>query len=283
MSPLITCPACGRTVSSSIEKCPNCGDPYVNEDFSARPPQPSAPLLPPPPSEQWHVRTADGQQFGPITKNQLDLWVAEQRVNAKCQLWQVGSSSWKPVTEVYPALAVRVIPSVNSRSRHYGATRKRKFLVAAVVLTFVTCVGAIVVTNIAIRVGIIRPDRQSVEQKVIPATSLLRKYKDNIFTAQEAFDGEWFTVEGMVTAIDTFDGKPGAELYFDPPVRCFFGDRNDLAQFKRSDYVRIGGRIRGMQENVVDRFGEEHRIEILCLDHCWFVQQVEWKDRVIDD
>lgn len=68
----------------------------------------SAPVPPPPPlyqAEQWHVQMANGQRYGPITKAELDLWAAERRVNAECQVWRVGWPQWKPASDVYPALA----------------------------------------------------------------------------------------------------------------------------------------------------------------------------------
>jgi hypothetical protein len=52
----------------------------------------------------WHVQTEDGQQYGPISKAELDGWVAEQRVTSQCQLLQQGGAQWQWADEVYPSL-----------------------------------------------------------------------------------------------------------------------------------------------------------------------------------
>ena len=54
---------------------------------------------------QWSVQTEDGQMYGPISKAELDQWVAEARVTAGCQLLQEGAAQWQWAADVYPQLA----------------------------------------------------------------------------------------------------------------------------------------------------------------------------------
>jgi hypothetical protein len=51
------------------------------------------------------VQTADGTHYGPVTKTDLDAWVADERLDADCQLLMDGWEQWKWAEEVYPQLA----------------------------------------------------------------------------------------------------------------------------------------------------------------------------------
>lgn len=53
---------------------------------------------------------ADGQRYGPITRDELDQWATEQRVNGECQVWQVGWPQWRLASEIYPGLATPPAP-----------------------------------------------------------------------------------------------------------------------------------------------------------------------------
>jgi hypothetical protein len=54
---------------------------------------------------EWHMQTAEGEQYGPVTKTELDGWVAEGRLDASCQVLQDGWDQWQWADEVYPELA----------------------------------------------------------------------------------------------------------------------------------------------------------------------------------
>ncbi len=54
---------------------------------------------------EWHMMTDEGEEFGPITKSELDSWVQEGRVDAKCQVLKDGWEQWKWADDVYPQLA----------------------------------------------------------------------------------------------------------------------------------------------------------------------------------
>lgn len=62
------------------------------------------PLKPEEPAE-WRMMTEDGEQFGPVTRSELDDWATEGRLDATCQVLQDGWDQWKWADEVYPELA----------------------------------------------------------------------------------------------------------------------------------------------------------------------------------
>jgi TM2 domain-containing membrane protein YozV len=43
---------------------------------------------------------ADGQQYGPVSEEQLRRWLAENRVNARTLIQPEGSQDWKPLGSV---------------------------------------------------------------------------------------------------------------------------------------------------------------------------------------
>jgi len=47
---------------------------------------------------------ADGQEYGPVTIDQLKQWITENRVNGKTKILSEGASEWKPLVEI-PELA----------------------------------------------------------------------------------------------------------------------------------------------------------------------------------
>jgi hypothetical protein len=57
---------------------------------------------------QWHVHTAQGQRHGPMSKDDVDRWAANGRLDASCQVWCEGWPQWKWAGEVYPQLATNL-------------------------------------------------------------------------------------------------------------------------------------------------------------------------------
>ena len=53
---------------------------------------------------EWYVQTAEGAEYGPVTRKELDAWVVEERIDVDCQLLQDGWDQWKWAEEVYPQL-----------------------------------------------------------------------------------------------------------------------------------------------------------------------------------
>jgi hypothetical protein len=109
----VTCPGCQKTYSvpdttaGKKVKCPACQQ--VIEVPAAAVTGTSLPGASSSGSaagkEMWRVRTGDGQGYGPVSKKELDEWVAEGRLDANCQVLRDGESQWRWATELYPQLA----------------------------------------------------------------------------------------------------------------------------------------------------------------------------------
>lgn len=56
------------------------------------------------PNTQWHLKTEDGEIYGPIPRTELDEWHAEGRVTADCQVIIDGDAQWKWASDLYPEL-----------------------------------------------------------------------------------------------------------------------------------------------------------------------------------
>ncbi len=54
---------------------------------------------------QWYMQTDDGEQYGPVDREELDGWVAEGRIDGTCQLLCDGWDQWRWADEVFPDLA----------------------------------------------------------------------------------------------------------------------------------------------------------------------------------
>jgi len=55
-------------------------------------------------TSQWYVKTAIGQTFGPISRDELNSWVTECRITAQDQVLQEGSEQWQWASDVFPTL-----------------------------------------------------------------------------------------------------------------------------------------------------------------------------------
>lgn len=53
----------------------------------------------------WFMQTEEGEQYGPVSKADLDAWVAEGRLDAGCQVLRDGWEQWKWAEEVFPQLS----------------------------------------------------------------------------------------------------------------------------------------------------------------------------------
>lgn len=116
----VVCSGCKKTLrvadkhAGKRAKCPNCQQvieiPAAAADSDATP-APSAAETEPRAKgasvapDQWYVQTESGEQFGPISKKELDSWVSEGRVDSSCQLLQEHWDQWKWAEDVYPQLA----------------------------------------------------------------------------------------------------------------------------------------------------------------------------------
>lgn len=68
---------------------------------AASKPSPAASSLP----DQWFLKTEDGEDYGPVSKAELDHWVSDGRVTADCQVLQEGADQWQWANDVYPELS----------------------------------------------------------------------------------------------------------------------------------------------------------------------------------
>jgi hypothetical protein len=97
----LVCTGCGgglRVADDSAGRrirCPQCHDiVYVPVEGRASEPQ----------ELTWRMRLPNGDQYGPVSRSELDAWVAEGRVTGACQLLCEGSNRWRWAGEIYPEL-----------------------------------------------------------------------------------------------------------------------------------------------------------------------------------
>jgi predicted Zn finger-like uncharacterized protein len=109
------CPQCSSRLrvpddaAAKKVRCPSCqsiitlagGTPEV----AIPGPNVPAPRLAAVAAAQWSVKMEDGQQYGPISKTELDRWVADGRLGPECQLLKSGAPQWQWASDVYPQLA----------------------------------------------------------------------------------------------------------------------------------------------------------------------------------
>src|SRR5688572_26908834 len=104
----VTCSSCQRkmrvpdTALGKRIKCPKC-----QTIIDVPNPSASAAFNVPVgvPVEMWHLKTEDGQMYGPISRNDLDTWQTEGRLNHNSQVLRAGADQWQWATDLYPHLA----------------------------------------------------------------------------------------------------------------------------------------------------------------------------------
>ncbi|MBQ6109618.1 MAG: DUF4339 domain-containing protein, partial [Thermoguttaceae bacterium] len=72
-------------------------------------PQPVVPRLPDPfegPADiVWYVRPASGEQLGPVDRDIIKRWLAENRIAQDTLVWREGWADWKNAGDVFEQLA----------------------------------------------------------------------------------------------------------------------------------------------------------------------------------
>ena len=58
------------------------------------------------PKDCWIVQTGEGQEYGPVTKEQLNRWVSDGRLDARYQLLRVDWEAWHWAADIYPELTL---------------------------------------------------------------------------------------------------------------------------------------------------------------------------------
>jgi TM2 domain len=93
------------------------------------PPSPAPPPpIPAPPADEWYLQTADGEEFGPVPRGELDDWFGEGRITVDCQLRSAADEHWQAAADVYPelieapedAVAAELPPAVKIDSPRVG-------------------------------------------------------------------------------------------------------------------------------------------------------------------
>jgi DNA-directed RNA polymerase subunit RPC12/RpoP len=102
----IRCPACGHVLLAQSadmaisEAVVGAGTSELPQPDEATMDEPEGEV---PGGDQWSLQMADGQFYGPATKEELDTWVQEGRVPPDARV-QTPEGNWHPVTEFYPQL-----------------------------------------------------------------------------------------------------------------------------------------------------------------------------------
>jgi len=93
-----------KTPAKAVEtpsKTPAPKQPATKPSPTKTAPAKAAPLS----KDEWFMQTEDGEQYGPVTRAELDDWVEEGRLDATCQVLCEGWEQWKWAEEVFPQLA----------------------------------------------------------------------------------------------------------------------------------------------------------------------------------
>lgn len=108
----VICPNCSRklrvpvTETTQSARCPSCNALFDVTGTGATPTGDSPKANPP---SGWLIRIPEGLDYGPVSWEILQRWMAENRVTAECQIRQEGSSAWLPADTVFPQLQ-RAVP-----------------------------------------------------------------------------------------------------------------------------------------------------------------------------
>ncbi|HTN73638.1 MAG TPA: DUF4339 domain-containing protein [Pirellulaceae bacterium] len=150
---------CGQTLVVQEQnagqwlRCPRCQQNVLVPQPSPRAlpvgsaPTPAWATTPPAAATLWHLRTADGQAFGPISKAELDGWVGEGLVAGDAHVLQQGQPQWQLAREIYPVLqasgnvaqannnVVVYVDNSNRQESYRSAGRHKKQHRAGLILT----------------------------------------------------------------------------------------------------------------------------------------------------
>src|SRR5262245_48638634 len=105
----IRCPKCKRPLEVPAVKKPAFALP-TEETLPPTPlPQIQSPAVsaPPPPklpADEWHLKTADGEEYGPVSRSELDEWFGEGRITSDCRFLGGAGDEWQPAAEICPQL-----------------------------------------------------------------------------------------------------------------------------------------------------------------------------------
>jgi hypothetical protein len=93
--------------------CPECGAklmiPAASASPSAAPPIAVVVDAPPQGVAAWHLRSATGEQLGPLSELQFRASIAAGRVTAETLVWREGWREWKPARSVAELLPTPLV------------------------------------------------------------------------------------------------------------------------------------------------------------------------------
>ncbi|HUI07285.1 MAG TPA: CD225/dispanin family protein [Verrucomicrobiae bacterium] len=87
----------------------------------------------------FRIIGADGQQYGPVSAEQLRQWIAEGRANAQTQAQAEGTADWKPLgqfAEFAPLFSPSAVPPTVGRAPQPPVPN---YLVPAILCTIFCC------------------------------------------------------------------------------------------------------------------------------------------------
>jgi hypothetical protein len=111
---------------------PSAPRPKPPPSRKTQPPPPPPEPEPEPEPEYWHYKAEDGEDYGPVPREELDAWYAEGRITADCQLLREGSDQWQWAGDVYAELneeapaPAESAPTVVGRSKKKPAAKPRE-------------------------------------------------------------------------------------------------------------------------------------------------------------
>jgi hypothetical protein len=106
----VPCSGCGQKLQVGAEhagkmaRCPACGHITPVPAGNGQPSPAAAAATPESVATNWYLRTPEGQEYGPASRDDVDRWVAEGRVTADCQLRCGETAPWESADWVFPAL-----------------------------------------------------------------------------------------------------------------------------------------------------------------------------------
>jgi LSD1 subclass zinc finger protein len=56
--------------------------------------------------DRWYLKAEDGEDYGPVSRAELDQWRDEGRITADCHVLQDGADQWQWASDIYPELEI---------------------------------------------------------------------------------------------------------------------------------------------------------------------------------
>jgi hypothetical protein len=96
----VRCPQCNEIQYVPVEERPAATQQSIGQQPTGQQPAGSASFSP----ETWRMRDQRGNEYGPVSRTELNQWVAEGRVTSDSQLLCSLTGHWTWAGDVYPAI-----------------------------------------------------------------------------------------------------------------------------------------------------------------------------------